>query len=79
MFGLPASANHLVPSRYDAGKAARSTTRNSMNVYVVTLRTTKSSEVKTVTVQANTEAGAMSKAVAQHPGWMVSGTPKVIG
>jgi len=43
-----------------------------MNVYFVTLSTTKSSEVKTVTVQANTEAGAMGKAVAQHPGWMAS-------
>lgn len=50
-----------------------------MNVYVVTLRTTKSSEVKTVTVQANTEAGAISKAVTQHPGWMVMGSPKLIG
>ncbi|MFM0567061.1 hypothetical protein PQQ88_01775 [Paraburkholderia caledonica] len=50
-----------------------------MNVYVVTLSTTKSTELKTVTVQAHTEAGAMSKALSQHPGWMVSGTSKMIG
>ena len=50
-----------------------------MNVYVVTLRTTKSSEVKTVTVQANTVAGAISKAVTEHPGWMLAAPPKFIG
>lgn len=50
-----------------------------MNVYVVTLRSTRLSEVKTVTVKASTGVGAISKAVAQHPGCMVSGRPKLIG
>jgi hypothetical protein len=50
-----------------------------MNVYVVKLRTTKSSEVKTVTVQANTEAGATGKAVVQHSVWMRAEQPKFIG
>lgn len=49
-----------------------------MNTYVVTLRTTTSSEVRVATVQASTEAGAMSKAVSQAPGWVITGRPRQI-